>query len=497
MVREKIPAGFLTRKPVTLSDPVRVLRNYGVQSVLFAGLAGILAWQLFLPGFIGIANNGDFEKVAGWLCLAQRGTPTNFTYFHPDFVWGVRNFWDSPYRSSETALGWLAIHLANAAHEGAHFDIRWLAGIHVALCLLAFAVLLFALRKLPAWVQAVTAGVPLLIFTDACYAAMLNSFYMDAAAFCSLLLLTAIAVWMSAGEEPRIGQLVLFFFAACLFVTSKTQHAIWAFFPAGFLVAASIGSKTRLLRVLAWGMAAVVLIAGVTMEVTADRAYKGQALFNVLFARIGAQGPAAMPDLLKLGVKPEEARYLGMHSYMPDSPSFQWAEEFYERIGFRRLLGWYLSHPVKTFRMIRSGLLWEEELMRANNLGNYRIEEGHRPSERTRRFALWSDLRSRLFHRAPWYLPVWYALFFTGCAIVIARRHSRVWTRMAWLALGIGLLGAGEFLASSLADCLDVSRHLFLFHACTDLTFCFAAAWAVQGLRRRKKPGPQLTVSRP
>lgn len=478
---------FVTHTPVTLSDPVPVLRHYGLQVALFAALAGILAWQLFLPGFIGIANNGDFGKVAGWLCLAPRGTPTPFAYFQPDYVWRARNFWDSPYRSSETALGWLAIHLANAAHEGAPFDIRWLAGIHVVLCLLAFAVLLFALRGLPAWIQAVTAGVPLLIFTDACYAAILNSFYMDAVAFCSLLLLTAVAVWMSAGEEPRIGPLVLFFVAACLFVTSKTQHGIWAFFPAAFLVAASIGWKTRLLRGLAWGMAAVVLTAGVAMEVTADRAYKGQALFNVLFARIGAEGPSAMPDLLKLGVRPEEARYLGMHSYMPDSPGFPWAAQFYERIGFRRLLGWYLGHPVKTFRMVRAGLLWEKEVMRADNLGNYRIEDGHRPGERTYRFAQWSDLRSRLFHRAPWYLPAWYALFFAGCAIVIARRHSRVATRMAWLALGIGLLGAGEFLASSLADCLDVSRHLFLFHACTDLTVCFAAAWAAQGLKRKKE----------
>jgi hypothetical protein len=51
---------------------------------------------------------------------------------------------------------------------------------------------------------------------------------------------------------------------------------------------------------------------------------------------------------------------------------------------------------------------------------------------------------------------------------------------MAWLALGIALLGAGEFLASNLADCLDMARHLFLFHACTDLTVCFAVAWGVE-----------------
>jgi hypothetical protein len=31
--------------------------------------AAILVWQLFLPGFVGMANNGDFGRVAGLLCM--------------------------------------------------------------------------------------------------------------------------------------------------------------------------------------------------------------------------------------------------------------------------------------------------------------------------------------------------------------------------------------------------------------------------------------------
>jgi hypothetical protein len=232
-------------------------------------------------------------------------------------------------------------------------------------------------------------------------------------------------------------------------------------------------------------MAALVFASGVYMERTADRAYKGQALFNVLFYRIGLEGPAAMPDLLKLGVRPDEARYLGIHSYAPGSPmgNTQFAEQFYERTGFTRVLGWYLHHPAKTLRMVSDRLLWEAEIMRANNLGNYRIEAGHGPRARTHRFGLWSDMRSALFHRAPWYFPLWYCLFIAGCVTVIVRRRSPVSTRMAWVALGIALVAAGEFLTSNLADCLDMARHLFLFHACTDLTVCFAVAWGVERAR--------------
>ena len=53
----------------------------------------------------------------------------------------------------------------------------------------------------------------------------------------------------------------------------------------------------------------------------------------------------------------------------------------------------------------------------------------------------------RLFSSAPWYFPLWYCLFLAGCVTAILRRRSPVSTRIAWLALGIALLGAGGFLA--------------------------------------------------
>jgi hypothetical protein len=459
-----------------------LIRRYWVLALLFVALGGLLAWQLFLPGFIGIADGGDFGRVTGWLCLAPSGPPTPFTYFQPDYVWSARNFWDSPYRSSEIVLGWLAIHLAGATHEGAGFDIRWLGALHVGLCLAGFAALLAALRDRPKAVQAVAAAVPVLLLTDVCYTAYLNSFYMDAVAFCSLLLMAGVAVWICADREPGVGQLALFFAGGLLFATSKTQHAIWSFVPAVFLIVSCLRTRRSGVRAAGMVMAAVVFCSGVYMERTADRGYKGQAMFNVLFYRIGSQGPAAMPDLLKLGVLPEEARYLGMHSYLPGSPMGdpQFAEQFYERTGFAKLLGWYLRHPLKTFSLVRADLLWDADIMRPNNMGTYRVNSGHAPNSRTHRFGLWSDMRASLFHRAPWYLPLWYAVFIAGCAATILRRGSPISTRMAWLALGVALLGAGQSLVACLADCLDMARHLYMFHACTELTVCFAAAWLVE-----------------
>jgi hypothetical protein len=48
--------------------------------------------------------------------------------------------------------------------------------------------------------------------------------------------------------------------------------------------------------------------------------------------------------------------------------------------------------------------------------------------------------------------------------------------RLGWIVLGIAVLGIGEFCVAGLADAAETYRHLFIFHACTDLTVCFTIA---------------------
>jgi hypothetical protein len=307
------------------------------------------------------------------------------------------------------------------------------------------------------------------VFTDICYTAYLNSFYMDAAALCGLLLMTASAVWMTARTPPRAAPLCVFALAALLFVTSKTQHAVWMWLPATLLIAWGVQWNRRW-RAAAWSAAGLVLVAGAGMLITTDRAYRGEALFNVLFFRLGPAGA----DLRSLGVRPEELRYRGMHSYVPGAPTRdrQWTEEFGGRTGFARLIGWYARHPRSTLGFLSKTLKVGAPEMRQINLSNFRAEDRRAPGARTGRFAMWSNWRSGLSSRWPWHLPVWYVVFLAGCLLSASP--------LRWLAMGIAGLGVGEFLAAALGDSLDAGRHLLLFQAATDLTICFAAAWLVQ-----------------
>ena len=103
------------------------------------------------------------------------------------------------------------------------------------------------------------------------------------------------------------------------------------------------------MRALAWSAAVLVLLADAAMLGSTDASYRGQAMFNVLFFRLGPAGV----DLQPLGVRSEELRYRGMNAYTQGAPAANraWTEEFGRRTGFVRLAGWYVRHPASTARI--------------------------------------------------------------------------------------------------------------------------------------------------
>src|SRR5438270_3357717 len=108
------------------------LRRKWLEIVVCTIVTGILSVQLWLPGFIGLANNGDFGKITSWIGLApaQGWPPSYFVFFDPEYVWSKPNVIRSGFLSSEVAFAYIAQQLAHATQEGAHFDIRVLGAVH-------------------------------------------------------------------------------------------------------------------------------------------------------------------------------------------------------------------------------------------------------------------------------------------------------------------------------------------------------------------------------
>ena len=194
--------------------------------------AAILVRQLFMPGFIGMANNGDFPKVAGPLCLAGADRETEkVIYFQADYLRGPAYCYNPHIPSSEIVPASIASSLERMFSDKTHFDIRWLGAVHALLFAGFFYLMLVMLRPLDRVAAVVLSVVALWIFCDVSLVAYLNSFYGDVAAMLGGLTAVMTAVPLAGGKNVRAAPLFLSGLAALAFVTSKGSHALLVVLP--------------------------------------------------------------------------------------------------------------------------------------------------------------------------------------------------------------------------------------------------------------------------
>lgn len=446
--------------------------------LLFA--AYVLSRQLLLPGYIGLANNGDFPKVVGRFALAPpNGWNDNFIFFAPDYQFAPGNYWVSEVLSSEIVVAGGPILLAKAV-SASSFNIRWVGAGNAALWMLAFYLAVLFLRPFGRTAQALAGVAMIVIGADVVYAAYFNSFYSDSPAILGALLGFAAGALLARDEKSSGLVFAVFTLGALLFVTSKSQHGLYAFAPAAFAI--WTGVRAKRLRMASWAVA-VLLMAGCVFDLAiTPKTYATQALFNVLFFKLAPQSHAPMRDLREIGVPESDARYIGTHAFMPGSPvnDREWAADFLRRTGYAALVKFYVRHPRWAWLFLTEDLTQQAHQLRPN-YSNFQRSDGHPPGDLTRRFAVWSDLRSALYQLWPWHVVVWFALF--TCVAVWAARRASQSRRLAALAIGAVMLAVFEFCFASLADGAETYRHLLIFHLLTDVTVMMAVVWGLNVAR--------------
>jgi hypothetical protein len=345
----------------------------------------------------------------------------------------------------------------------------------------AFWLLLRSIRPLGWHVQLAVGILAIWMLTDVRYASYMNSFYMDASALVALFLSVIAGVF--ALRTRQILWVCAFSGFAVAYAMSKSPHAASAVLAVS-LPLALMRRPQALWRRAVLAIAAVAIVAGAYKSLAlTPNSYRGQALYNVVFYRILGDLPDVNTVAAELGVRPEEVRYSGTYAYVPESPgrSPRWVQGFYERTGFAKLLVFYARHPEFVVKDLASDLRWAAPQMRAPNVANLRREDGYPPTSLTGRFASWTDVRSALFRWFPAHIQIWYAVL--SAVSIIVMRLKPEWAPMAWFMIGLILAAAVEFGVAALADAVETDRHLYVFHAITDVTVIFSAV-TVAALRQ-------------
>jgi hypothetical protein len=467
---------------------LETLKPQRQEAVLLLLCAGLLLWLLFLPGFIGMANNGDYAKVIGPLCIGGADNyADSFLFFQSDYVRDPKFCWNPHIPSSENAVARLAASMQHAVQGGAHLDIRWIAAIHCIVFLGFYYSVLLLLRPLRPVLRILLSLAALWIFADVGTVAQFNSFWADIAAILGGLAATVLAVHLLKAEAIGQGTLALFGCAALLFVTSKGPHAVVGIVPLAFVVLIAWRAKAASTRILA-GSVAIALLAGIFWVLsTTPNWYQGQARFNLVFFKIATNAQ----DLHELGLGDADLPYVGTNAFMPNSPMLDenWSNSFCARCTYGSVLRYYLHHPGKALTFLWSDLTEGKERRQAN-LSNFRRADGHPAGAKTYRFALWSSLRSWLFERWPPHILIWYALALIGVPFLAIRETSRFRRAVAWTIVAISVIAAAEFGMASLADACETHRHMLMFHVFTDAAIFLALVYAASRLDRERAVAP-------
>lgn len=443
--------------------------------------AGLIACQILLPPAVGLADNGDFPKIAGRFSLGPEDTSYDSRFFFLNLRYAYRPayHWNSQIPSSEVALAALPAWTSRLLGKDG-FDLRALGVVHALLFVSAFALLLLFLRQRP---KLCRIGLPLLVlflFTDLAYVSYFNSFYADAGAFVFLLLTVVSALLLT--DRVELGWLLLFGIAAAFLITSKSQHALLAVPLALFAVRSGFASGTAAKRAIAAGLAVILLSLGAWMLRETPWSYKAQASFNLIFfdELRYTSDPAA--DLRRLGLGPEEMPLIGMNAFQPDSPASNsnWLRGFAARTGHASIARLYLSEPHRALERARRFSLSLYET-RQRNLANFQKQDGFPAGTISPAFSLWSQWKSAWLIEHPLRkVCACFLIFFGATLLALFRSGVSMHTLMAKVGMAeVGLLlltmAAIEFLLSCYGDAVENGRHLFLFHALADMMVCLGA----------------------
>ena len=465
-------------------------RSSGWEMLCFLALLGLVGYQLFLPPVTGLANNSDFIKALGPWSICSDRQPQNNRSLVTDYAVDPACQYDLGIPSIERPMVGVARYLSGIFEGEKHFDLRFLAALHLAILMLGFAVLLCLTRRAPPPVRYGIPALFILVFSDVAYTCYLNSAYMDAPA-CVLLIATA-SIAMAACFNSSTWLVTLGYLVAGLaLVFSKSQHAVLGVFFAAVALVFAWRSAIRSRRVR-WVAVALLLLGGIAaMSMLTSSNYQLYPLYSLVFTRLGPHAEAPLEMLQEIGLGAEDLPYLNTNSYTPGAPLYTalWAENFLRRTSFGDVLVYYLRHPSVPLREMDSDLRLAAPVMRPPDMPNFREQDGIPPGTMATRFSLWSNLRSAALHVFPYHVLLFYLA--PWAAALAAWRLKRLRSPALPLALALSAAGLVEFAMSALTDAMDNARHLFLFHAITETLILLLAAALLSLLSKR---GPELEV---
>jgi hypothetical protein len=454
--------------------------------------AALLAWQLFAPPIVGLADQGDFVRLLGPLGYAPvpKGPEHKYWYVTRTYVK------DSTYReprweqaTSEFIPARIAIALNRLFGNPDRFDITLFGFTHTVLFLLALARLFYVTRSLA--MHRVVWALALLVLTDVGYVAYWNSLYTEPASCLWFLFFLAESIDLCNSHEISIGPVLRWNIFAVLWIAAKSQNAVLSVPLAVYALGMLRRTVDRKTYCAAVGGVVAICLAGVVMYRSLLPAPRVTAVYNAIFFGILPESPDPQSDLKALGLNPSYAQYSGTVAWSPGTGVADGAlvNTLLTDVGSFRLMAFYWKRPWRMWRHIDERFPTVLSL-RPEFCGNFDRSAGRLPGARSGAIDLWSRFHERgLLRIAHLLIPALVLLVAGGVLVLVfhsgATAAVRRWTELA-ICLAACCLTA--FFAAAFGDAWEPVKHQFLFNLLLDTCLVFGLAALPHVLRPGGSP---------
>ena len=442
----------------------------------------ILVVVLFLKPVIGLADNGDFQRIM--IGTGLEYLDDELSYEDKYFGYFIRQFrMTEPRFGGYVSTQWIPVLLAKGlsglVHSGI-FDMRALAAIYGVLLLAALWLLIRVNKGERPWTNVILALLAIVLFTDVGYLAYFNSLYGEPLSFVFLLLAFGFATALVRRDRPSVALLAGFFLAALFLTGAKVQNA-----PIGVLLAL-LGLRFLVLRKdkgwrrLVIVCSSILLLASVALYVSLPKEIRIINQYQTVFYGVLKDSPTPEQDLRELGI-PEKFAVNAGTNYFGEAPIDQqdpvFAEEYYPNFSHFKIALFYLKHPGRLVDKLEVAAT-QGMTIRPCYLGNYEQSSGKPAGSVAEGFGWWSEWKRGAIPNKLWFVALAFVVYF---AVVWLERRQAKDVRKKLYAEVFGFLGIValiQFVLPVIGDGeADLAKHLFGFNVAFDLMIWAGAGW--------------------
>lgn len=477
------------------SDSDRNLKSLFFRTVFILFVIRIF-FLILVPPYIGIANNGDFQRLSVSVGIDYAYNPWDEGNYDISF-W---NYVPNDYKFIEPVdTGWIqvfalfpkiAILLSNRFING-RFDIRFLGFVNAAVYCLGVYLLLNNIKRVEGLWSYALLMIAVLCLGDSYVLQYFNSFYTEIGSVsASLILWGLLLLAFDTGTQghPFLQLLLVaaLSIAAIFAVLSKQQDILLAipFVFIMWIVLKRFDVKT-VYRV-GWEALFVVTVAVFFIGNTAGG---NITTYNVISMDLLANSEDPYEHLQAMGFDDSEAEMflqgVGQNAFSSGLPWKDY-ENFFTRTNELKIL---LREPKIFFRMV--GKRATNLFMDDPTLGNYTIDSGAAPHQKTAENKLWSNLKTKIYGVGlGFYLPVVMLALFFGIFGRRIRLLRKIPSDLFYVYLVLPMSNVLRFVTIMLGDSShDDIKHFFTVNFEFDFMFwinaCLLVSIAVILIRDR------------